>query len=534
LQLLYLALAVFAFRGLLTFGSQADLSRELEEWFFIPTETSPLVVVLLACWLVYRRAPRLAALTSEPATWAVSLPLLLLGVASFAWSTLTTAPHLLALSMVFTGLATAGIHFGPGGIRIALLPSLLLIFAVPIPAPLLAEVVYDFQIWTAEYAGWLLFVLGESAYVQGDQVLLAQNHFAVIEGCSGLRSVQTLTMVAVLLVELFGRRGAHAWTIILLAPTVAFALNGFRVLALILNPHSEVVAIHNLQGVAILLAGLVILYGIDGLLERYMKQAEIAPLPEGTRQPPLDRVRVAAVTTALAAMSVLSLALHAWEPAQPGGRLVDGDLPAQLDEWKGSRGETDRSFLGTIGYRHLFDLSYEAPDAAAAVDVFMLVGDLDQRYRSPLSPKTASPGSGWLVEDSGDLEREGTIGGSWRLMRAGTRRVLLRHWYEGTEGLGSEVARGLFALDSSPWHRPSDVIVVRLATRVVGATEGAVEEAQGRLDQIEGSLGEALDSIRWKARRMGSDSTDESAAPRLPKVGKFLPIGVFDPHIEIV
>ena len=239
-----------------------------------------------------------------------------------------------------------------------------------------------------------------------------------------------------------------------------------------------------------------------------MKQAEIAPLPEDAGQPPLDRVRVAAVTTALAAMSVLSLALNAWEPAQPGGGLVDSDIPTVLDEWKGSRGETDRSFLGTIGYRHLFDLRYEAPDEAAPVDVFLLVGDLDQRYRSPLSPKTASPGSGWLVEDSGELEREESFGASWRLMRAGTRRVLLRHWYEGTDGLGSEVARGLFALDSSPWHRPSDVIVVRLATRVVGATAGAMEEARVRLDQIEGSLGEALGSIRGKARRMGPESTD--------------------------
>lgn len=502
MQLLYLAVAAFAFRGLLTFGSQADLSRELEEWFFIPTETSPLVVVLLASWLVYRRAPRLVALSTEPATWGISAPLLLVGIASFAWSTLTTAPHLLALSMVFTGLAIAGIHFGRRGIRIVLLPSLLLVFAVPVPAPLLAEVVYDFQIWTAEYAGWLLFVLGKSAYVQGDQILLAQNHFAVIEGCSGLRSVQTLTMVAVLLVELFGRRGAHAWTIILLAPTVAFALNGFRVLALILNPHSEVVAIHNLQGVAILLAGLVILYGIDGLLERYLKQAEHEPLPEATEHPPIDRVRVAAVAAALGLMSVLSLGLNAWAPTQPSGRLVDSDLPTEIDEWKGSRGETDRSFLGTIGYRHLFDLRYKAPDAAAPVDVFLLVGDLDQRYRSPLSPKTASPGSGWLVEDSGELDREGSLGASWRLMRAGTRRVLSRHWYEGTEGLGSEVTRGLFALDSSPWHRPSDVIVVRLTTRVVGATADAVEKARARLDQMEASLGEVLGSIRGKARRM--------------------------------
>ncbi|MCA9512556.1 MAG: exosortase/archaeosortase family protein, partial [Myxococcales bacterium] len=281
-QLAYLALAAFAYRALLVSSSQAGLSRELEEWFFIPTETSPLVVVLLAAWLVYRRRERLVAAMAEPAAWPAGIALLGAGLVAFAWAMRTATPHLLAVSLACVGVGAAAVHCGTKGARLVALPALLLVFAIPIPAPLLAEVVYRFQLWTADYAGWLLFALGRSAYVSGDQILLAGDHFAVIEGCSGLRSVQTLTMVALLLVELFGRRGLHALAILVLAPLVAFALNGFRVLALILNPHSEVVAIHNLQGVAILLGGLAILYAVDGGLERLLGDGDAEPVPQAS------------------------------------------------------------------------------------------------------------------------------------------------------------------------------------------------------------------------------------------------------------
>jgi len=495
LQLLYLVLGCFAYRGLLAFGSEADLSRELEEWFFIPTETSPVVVVLLAGWLIYRRAGRLAGLASAPPAWGLALPLLLLALATFTWSLKTLAPHLLAISLLFGVLATSGIHFGRSGMRLVLFPTLLLLFAIPMPAPQLAEVLYRFQLWTAEASGWLLFAMGKSAFVSGDQVLLAENHFQVIEGCSGLRSVQTLTMVALLLVELFGRRGWHAGVIVLLAPFLAFTLNGFRVLALILNPHSEVVAVHNVQGVAILLAGLAILYAIDGVLERYespVAETEAAR-PEVSGVLVAMRTRVAVVGSTLVGMCVLSVVVQPW--GIPSAEPVSGrDLATEIGGRSSSALETDRSFLGTIGSRAVIDRRYEEP--AGSVDLFVLVGSLDQRYRSPISPKTAPPGSGWILEAQGDLDRSTALQPTWRVMRTGVRRVLVHHWYEGSAGMGDELFRALLALDASPWHRERDVLVVRLSTDIVGATAGALEAARTRLSSFQADLEPELERIR--------------------------------------
>jgi hypothetical protein len=289
------------------------------------------------------------------------------------------------------------------------------------------------------------------------------------------------------------------------------------VLALILNPQSDVVAIHNLQGVAILLLGLAILYGVDGLLQRYERPEDVAePASNATvGATGRMRLRVAAVVSGLALMSVLSLVLVPWKV--PGAESASThDLPLEVAAWNGNARTTDRTFLGTIGYRTLIDRSYDDVNGSAAVDVFVLVGDIDQRYRSPISPKTIPPGSGWIVEQEGKLDRPQAHTPRWSVMRSGTHRVLVHHWYEGTSGMADELVRGLFALDSSPWHRVADVAVFRVSTRIVGATEGALDGARARLRQFEQELEPALGPLRHKLTRKGRSE--------LPKIGKIFPL----------
>jgi len=529
LQFILLALAALAYRGLAASApSQAGLSREVEEWFFLPTETSPLVVVLLAGWLVYRRRERLAALAGSPPAWLAAGALFALGTVAFGWAQWTGARHLLAVALLATGLGAAALHFGRSGLRTVAVPALLLLFAVPLPPPLLAEVVYHFQLWTAEYAGRLLFLIGRAAYVSGDQILLADHHFAVIEGCSGMRSVQTLTMVALLMVELFGRRGWHAVALVAAAPPVAFALNGLRVLALILNPHSEVVAIHNLQGVAILLGGVVLLYGLDGLLARAARSlspaapdaaaapgadgdgpagaadpADPAEPPEAAVAPAPWRLRARLSAAVLALQAVLSFAVAPW-PAPPPPKIVRAaDLAPSADGWKAEPGHAELSFLGTTGYAERLDLRYTK--GREEVELFALRGTLEQRDRTPLSPKTVAPGSGWLVERSGPLEGPGVPAGAraarWYVMRSGTRRVLVHHWYEGAQGALVEGARSLLALDGSPWRRRRDILALRLTTDVGGVGARRLDRARERLARFEQAIAPDLERLRVSLER---------------------------------
>jgi hypothetical protein len=64
-----------------------------------------------------------------------------------------------------------------------------------------------------------------------------------------------------------------------------------------------------------------------------------------------------------------------------------------------------------------------------------------------------------------------------------------------------EIVRSLVSLDASPWHRPADVLAIRISTEVVGATRGAFEKARSRLDSFESALKPDLRRLRDKLGR---------------------------------
>jgi exosortase len=265
---LALSLALVAYRGLLSFEPAIHLSAEVEEFFFDPSYTSPRAVLALSLWLLYRRRERLRRLPLGAGSPGPAAALLAAGVSVLAWSTYTGAPDLLALSLSLNVLGVGALLRGPRAIRVLAVPAAFLLLAIPVPSPLLNHVLFPLQLATANYTGWMLQGLGVPVYVLGDQILGSEANFVVIEGCSGMRSIESLTLIAILLVDLFRRTGLHALLILLAAPGVAFGLNGLRAVTLVLNPHSEIVAIHNLQGILILLAGLITLYLLDGFLAR--------------------------------------------------------------------------------------------------------------------------------------------------------------------------------------------------------------------------------------------------------------------------
>ncbi|MBW2271525.1 MAG: exosortase/archaeosortase family protein, partial [Deltaproteobacteria bacterium] len=354
------ALTAFAYRRLLSFEPERSLPEELETWFFVPSESTTPVVVGLALWLLFRRADRLRALAPGMASaWPGAFGLVF-GLGLHAWAIYTNASDLLLPSLACVALGCAWLWRGAAAVRVVWLPVAFLVFAMPLPAPLRNEVVYQLQLWTAEIAGWVLYFGGVPHFVAAEQVFRPEATFSVIESCSGMRSMETLSIVAVLMMDLFRRRGLHALLVVVAAPAVAFGLNGLRAVALILNPYSELASIHAAQGIAMLLAGLMLLWLLDGLLERLRVPADL-PAPPGARRVVAARpgLRALAVGSVLVCACLASLALPVWELE----RTPPGSMRPWLDEALGDSEDLglDRSFLGTTLFVEAVHQRYVRP-----------------------------------------------------------------------------------------------------------------------------------------------------------------------------
>lgn len=482
-------LTALAYRGLLSFRPRTGKALDAESFLFEPSDTSPPVVLILVLWLAMRRSKRFARLAAVEGPRLLTGLLLAAGVGLLFWALRVAAPDLQAVSLFFTVLAAANLLAGPAAVRIAVVPAVVLVFALPMPAPLLNEVVWTAQIWTANLSGFLLALLGIPAMVSGDQILRSDSVFAIIETCSGLRGVETLTLLAFLMADLFGRRGLHALLLVLLAPPIAFLINGLRALGLILNPHSEIEVVHNAQGIIMLLLGVLVLYGLDGLLARYVRRPPLVvqQAPPGTRRARL-LPRLAALCAILALICGLSFAVSHWELSPIRAEAVGAVIPAEIDGWRSRDRETDWLFLGKAGIGQVVHRDYV--QRGRSVTLFVGVGAPQLRYQSLMSPKTAFPGSGWLIEHAEEREiGERTV--SVRVLRKGVRRLLVHHWYEGVGGVAAESLRVLSGIDGSIFRRKRNTFVVRLTTEIKrgqAAREKADEMLKRFATLLEGPL----------------------------------------------
>jgi len=510
LFLLWAVLAAVAFGPLVTFEPESNLVAEFEGVFFTPSDTSPAVVLLLSAWLVYRRRDRLLALPVGGGNRWLAAGIGLLAAAILAWAKFVGANDLRVPALMATVLATGALFGGARGVRILALPAVLLLFAMPMPAPLLNAVLFRYQFWTAELTGFLLHAMGLSAFVAGDQILREGNSFAIIETCSGVRITETLTMLTILMLDLFRRRPLHSVILLVLAPVVAFVCNGVRAVTLILNPAADIAEVHTLQGIGMLLGGLLVLYGVDGLLAWLLPRpasAAASPTPaapsRGDGATAVGRASASArlATGGMAVLAVISLAVPEWSAspdseleASPRVPLALADF-RQLDSWASGEYPVDRRFQGRVGLQR--DVSRRYFHNGDTVILYVAAGQREFRPRSVLFSKAELPGSGWNTYDQGTTELDAARNDvQWRVVVSGTRRFLLWSWQENAGGLWEESLRSLLGLDLSPLRRPGEPMVIRMATPLIGTEPEHRAEAEARMRRFYAALRPELDAQR--------------------------------------
>ena len=285
----------------------------------------------------------------------------------------------------------------------------------------------------------------------------------------------------------------HAAILVLIAPPLAFAINGFRVLGLILNPHSDIAVIHNAQGILMLLVGVLILYGIDGLLQRWLRHpAQRSRRAEGSPEKPPVLGRLVAVSGVLVLTVSAGFLVPVWPLSPASNANASERVPAEFGGWSSRDEKVDWLFLGKSGFRHALNRSYQR--RGERVGLFIGIGAPDLRYQSLISPKTGLPGSGWTLEEE-SRRRIGDRDVGVRVVRRGSKRLLVHHWYEGTGSPIGESLREIVGLAGSPFRREAPHLVVRLQTPVgIGAKSRT--SANRRLVELAETLEKPLSTLR--------------------------------------
>jgi exosortase len=466
-------LAAFVYGPLFLPPDDHEFAAQGEEFFFEASQSAGAPVLMLGAWLFYRRSHYRDLLTGPGSRLAGGL-FLLLTVALYTWGTYTAANDLRLASAVLFLTGTALLLGGGAALRAYWLPILFLLFALPLPPVLLSAAMFPIQLWTASFAGALLNAIGVQSFVQGDQILRPENTFIVIETCSGVRTVVTLSMLTVLLIDLFERRGWHALILAILTPFVALLTNGLRVVTLVLNPHSSIHSIHNLQGIAMLLVG-------DRAPARNARSVR-----RGRRLRPRERVGASRLEAGAAFRAARRAAHFARRHRSAGAALVQRTRDRR-DARRAARagirrrgvaqGRADLQFSGSV--RHLAHARRRVEIEGVPVDIHLGVADEQERRFTILSPRLAWPDSGHATVEQGDVALEpGGRPVRRMVLRRGARSLVSYSWYERRTSLLGEWWRQAAALDRSPFARPEHILAIRISTPLEASDVGgrAAEE----------------------------------------------------------
>jgi exosortase len=527
LRIAAITIGSLAYWGLILWEPTWTL-KPLDAWLFLPTDPLPQAIFLVAAALVYRRREFLRSAMRSQGSPALAVLPLLAGSALFVWGYYVDAMDLLLVSFMLVSIGAGLLWFGVRFARELAIPWVVLAFAFPAPAVVTNQAFYALRLLAASHAAALLQLAGIPVLIEGNVISGPGVIAHVIDTCSGLRSIEILTLVAIFYVSWFPARRLRQALLIVLAPTVAYSFNLIRICVIAVWPTSEYSAAHTFQGLTVYFVAIASLILIDRVLGHFLpgktRSKSAAPRPttelgsQQTSEPESQeasesgshpevlieaakdsssaprssgRLSAAALTVLAVAMLGVSIWMPRWSEPQEEAGIESIGLPAEFDGWtKASRISNDRVFLWTVQFLKSEYWIYERD--GDEISVFTGIDDRRSRSRSLISRKNAVPSRGFEV-----MERDSV---SLDLIEVPVERIVARsqlayvltyHWYEETEGLISEIFRALFATDQSPFRRARPARVVRVAT-AVDSTPAARVEDEAKLRAFASSLAAAL------------------------------------------
>lgn len=203
------------------------LARLVRQWYRDEDMGHGFFVPVVVAYLVWQKRGELLELKPAPSWWGLALVLYaaLQSYVANLGAELFLARTAFVLSLIGTVLALGGWAY----LRALVFPLFLLFLMVPIPSVIYNQITLPLQLLASRLAEHSLSWMGIPVVREGNVLELPSQSLSVVEACSGIRSLLSLTFLSLVYGYLFDRR--VGMRIVLLAATVpiAIAANAGRV-----------------------------------------------------------------------------------------------------------------------------------------------------------------------------------------------------------------------------------------------------------------------------------------------------------------
>jgi exosortase len=201
----------------------------VSEWLSSADDSYGIALVAVALVLVWHRQTLFLSRRNPSSPPAIGITTLLCGLMLYITGMLGADVFLTRVSSVIVMAGTMCFLAGPAATRVMAAPLIFTLLAIPPPALIVTTMTLPLQFVASRIAETTLMVAGVPVVRDGNLLRLPSATLEIAQACSGLRSLSSLTAIAVLL----SWATASSWTrraiVVAAAVPVAVFVNGLRV-----------------------------------------------------------------------------------------------------------------------------------------------------------------------------------------------------------------------------------------------------------------------------------------------------------------
>ena len=217
-----------AWFSLLTMACYAPVLGSLvRQWASDPDMGHGFFVPVIAGYIVWRKRNELLAIQPRPNWWGLAV--VLIGGVQLIIGTLGVELFLARTSFVIVLIGAVWLLGGDLMLKKLAFPLFLLFFMVPIDAVIFNQITFPLQLLASRLADGALTLISVPVLREGNILELPNQRLSVVEACSGIRSLLSLTFLSLVYGYFFEKKTWIRVVLFLSTVPIAIVANSSRV-----------------------------------------------------------------------------------------------------------------------------------------------------------------------------------------------------------------------------------------------------------------------------------------------------------------
>ncbi|MBI4893686.1 MAG: exosortase [Acidobacteria bacterium] len=267
--------AIGWFAALLLICYLPVLKRLANDWYIDEDMGHGFFVPAVAAYIVWQRRNEILSKSYE-SNWLGLIPLIL-GALLLAFGTFGVELFVTRVAFV---LSLTGVVFTLGGwglIKELYFPLILLLFMIPLPSVIYYQITFPLQLLASQIAEHSIELAGIPILREGNVLRLPSGDLSVVEACSGIRSLMSLSFLSLVYGFFFDEKPWMRWVLLGCTIPIAIFANAMRVtltgLLSEVNPELAKGLFHSLEGWVIFMVALVLLVATHQLINAVYRRS---------------------------------------------------------------------------------------------------------------------------------------------------------------------------------------------------------------------------------------------------------------------